>query len=222
MPDGDIVHGKLPGLYQKPYKWICEGKASNNECVGALMRALMRDLKKKDAAPVVLAKRIGEQLKLSIHNGSQSWGVLSQQLDQIARQAECPPLAASKIEDKTRYVVPHGSPPASDPNLHLSHMLAQVKTLRNLLTRSSKIDLQWEALTGEFPELDDIVDRSAGVENLSPAEMRSRLIELYQAYITEWDIAESQIATGILNKSSNQQTSDRRLTEATHALWVKQ
>jgi hypothetical protein len=90
MPDGDIVHGKLPGLYQKPYKWICEGKANKNECVGALMGALMRDLKKKGAAPVVLAKRIGEQLKQAIDNGSQSWGVLSQQLDQIARQAECP------------------------------------------------------------------------------------------------------------------------------------
>jgi hypothetical protein len=47
--------------------------------------------------------------------------------------------------------------------------------------------------------------------------MRSRLIKLYQSYITEWDIAKSQITTGILNKSSNQQTSDRRLTEATHA-----
>jgi 7-cyano-7-deazaguanine synthase in queuosine biosynthesis len=126
-------------------------------------------------------------------------------------------LAASKLEDKTRYVVPHGDPPVSDPREHLLNMLAQVDTFRALLTSSNKIDLQWEALTREFPILDDIVDRSAGVENLSPAEMRSRLIKLYQSYITEWDIAKSQITTGILNKSSNQQTSDRRLTEATHA-----
>jgi len=25
VPDGDIVHSKLRRLYQKPYKWLCEG-----------------------------------------------------------------------------------------------------------------------------------------------------------------------------------------------------
>ncbi|MDY7020885.1 MAG: 7-cyano-7-deazaguanine synthase, partial [Cyanobacteriota bacterium] len=102
-------------------------------------------------------------------------------------------LAAAKIEDKTRYIIPHGDPPAKDPTQHLRQMLEQVNTFRKLLSPSDQIDLQWEALTREFPVLDDIVDRSAGIENLSPVDMQSRLIELYQTYINEWDIAESQI-----------------------------
>ncbi|MDY7020884.1 MAG: hypothetical protein SWJ54_05900 [Cyanobacteriota bacterium] len=70
MPDGDIVHSQVPRLYQKPYQWICEGKASSNECAWVLMGATMREIKNKGAAPILLAKRIGEQLKQTIDNGS--------------------------------------------------------------------------------------------------------------------------------------------------------
>jgi 7-cyano-7-deazaguanine synthase in queuosine biosynthesis len=118
-------------------------------------------------------------------------------------------LAASKIEDRTRYVVPHGNYPAGDPSLHLRHMFAQVCTFRRLLGASDNPNFQWEALTRKFLRLDDIVDRSAAAENLLPADMQNRLIKLYQTYVAEWDTVESRIAAEFLDKDSDQQVSER-------------
>lgn len=118
-------------------------------------------------------------------------------------------LAASHIEDKTRYVVSHGKKLVKeDISLHLRHMLAQVSTFRSLLNVSDDANIQWESLTRRFPELDDIVDRTAVAENLLPADMQKRLIRLYQTYVTEWDTVEPEISVNLLNKISNQQTSD--------------
>lgn len=93
--------------------------------------------------------------------------------------------------------------------MHLDHMLVQVKTLRNLLDVSEEMDLQWEALTREFPVLDDIVDRSAGAESLLPIDMRGQLIQLYRTYVSEWDTVKSQIAVCPLNQCGKQQVSNR-------------
>jgi Queuosine biosynthesis protein QueC len=122
----------------------------------------------------------------------------------LRRQA----LAATDIKDGTRYVVLHGSRLPKEPSLHLRHMLAQVTTLRYLLSASNEPSLQWEALTKEFPELDDIVDRGAVAENLLPADMQTRLIQLYRSYVSEWDAVESQIAVGLLNQDGKQQASN--------------
>ena len=32
MADGDIVHRGLRRLYHKPYKWLCEGACTSDEC----------------------------------------------------------------------------------------------------------------------------------------------------------------------------------------------
>ncbi|MEM1171200.1 MAG: hypothetical protein AAGJ08_19500, partial [Cyanobacteria bacterium P01_H01_bin.35] len=112
-------------------------------------------------------------------------------------------LAASKIEDKTRYIVPHGKRPKKDPTLHFRNMLAQVRTFHNLLTTSNDIDIQWETLTTKFPVLDDIVDRTAETENLSIPErrnMRSSLLKLYQTYISEWNMVKSIIERDFLDQ----------------------
>lgn len=93
MPDGDIVHNKLPWLYQKPYKVLCDGKDSRDECVWALMGAMIRDIKNRGAAPVILAKRMGECLREAINkfyeDGSRSWAAVSEELNQLARQDSC-------------------------------------------------------------------------------------------------------------------------------------
>ncbi|KAB8329921.1 hypothetical protein SD80_032370 [Scytonema tolypothrichoides VB-61278] len=123
----------------------------------------------------------------------------------LRRQA----LAAASIEDRTRYVVLHGELPVKKPSLCFRNMLAQVDILRCLLSISDEPGLQWKTLTGKFPVLDDIVDRSAVAENLVPANMRSRLIQLYQNYVSEWDAVKWQISDGLLNKHSNQQASSR-------------
>ncbi|NER98246.1 MAG: hypothetical protein F6J86_31210 [Symploca sp. SIO1B1] len=121
-------------------------------------------------------------------------------------------LAASKIEDKTRYIVPHGNRPVGDPSLHLYNMLVQVSTFRRLLGGSDNHNFQWQALTREFLALDDIVDRTAAAENLLPAEMRNHLIKLYQNYVAEWDIVESQITAELLDKEGEQQAYSTAVT----------
>ncbi|QYX32019.1 7-cyano-7-deazaguanine synthase [Sphaerospermopsis torques-reginae] len=105
-------------------------------------------------------------------------------------------LAASTIKDRTRYVVLHGERPVKEPSLCFLNMQAQVRTLDSLFAVS---DEPWITLTKRFPVLDDIVDRTAMAENLLPADMRSRLIQLYQNYVSEWNAVESQIANGLLS-----------------------
>lgn len=94
MPDGDIVHSNLSRLYQKPYRLLCEGKLNRDECIWITMNAIKQDIKNKGAAPVVLAKRMGESLEQAIEdaskNSSVDWAALSMKLDRLARQAECP------------------------------------------------------------------------------------------------------------------------------------
>ncbi len=64
---------------------------------------------------------------------------------------------------------------------------------------------QWESFTREFPELDDIVDRTANIESLKPIEMQNKLIRLYQTYVAEWFDVESQICEFLVNKPRNLQ-----------------
>lgn len=117
-------------------------------------------------------------------------------------------LAASGLEDKTSYVIPHGNKPKADPRLHLQNMLVQVKTLDRVFGVSDRLDIQWENLTQRFPELDDIVDRVAPEENFLYSDMRSSLLQLYRNYVTEWHSVESQVAADIL-KWNNQHLSDK-------------
>ncbi|NEQ28084.1 MAG: hypothetical protein F6K28_55665 [Microcoleus sp. SIO2G3] len=113
-------------------------------------------------------------------------------------------LAASRIEDKTRYIVPNGRKPVEDTSLYLQHMLAQIYTLRGLLNASPAPNLQWESLTRRFPELNDIVDRLALAENLLPTDIQKHLIRLYQTYVAEWDAVEPRISVDLSNQISNQ------------------
>ncbi len=127
----------------------------------------------------------------------------------LRRQA----LAVSKIEDRTRYVILHGSRPVADPSVYLCHMLAQVHTLRCLLDTSKCPEFQWEALTRKFSVLDDIADRYSKAENLSVLSVQNFLLQLYQRYIAEWDDVGSQLSVSLLNTSA-QCSSTRRWSVA--------
>jgi hypothetical protein len=116
-------------------------------------------------------------------------------------------LAVSQVKDQTHYIVPHATRPVGDIRLYLQHMLAQVSTFKELLNCSESATTQWKSLTKRFPELDDIVDRTHGVEGLTSLEMRKCLIRLYQTYVSEWDTIEPQISGDFLNQVSVQQTS---------------
>ncbi len=112
-------------------------------------------------------------------------------------------LAASKLEDRTHYVVPDGQQPVGDTSLHLKHMLAQVSTLRSLFSISDDFSLQWRVLTQRFSDLDDIVDRTAMVEGVLPSDLQKQLIRLYQSYVSEWDAVELQISANLLDQKSD-------------------
>lgn len=84
-------------------------------------------------------------------------------------------------------------------------MLVQVSILRELLNCSENSVSQWESLTRRFPELDDIVDRTYEVEYLTPPEIRKHLINLYQTYVSEWDVVEPQISMSFSNQAIVQQ-----------------
>ncbi|MCT7955618.1 hypothetical protein [Laspinema palackyanum] len=97
MTDGDIVHDKLSWRYQRPYKALCEGKDSPDECAWVVMGAMIRDIKKKGAAPILLAQQMGERLKAAIencnpHSFTRSWAAaVSKELDRLAAgQTSCP------------------------------------------------------------------------------------------------------------------------------------
>jgi len=128
----------------------------------------------------------------------------------LRRQA----LVAANIDDKTSYVVLHGQRQVKEPSLYFLNIREQVRILRSLLTVSDEQSIQWENLTQRFPELDDIVDRTAATEELLPSYMQDCLIQLYKTHISEWDAVESRIAVGLLNKKNNQQTLDKFLVKA--------
>lgn len=118
----------------------------------------------------------------------------------LRRQA----IAFAQIKDETRYVVLHGERRSKERSLYFRNMLAQVGTFQRLLNISDKSDFQWEALTREFLTLDDIVDRSAETEGLSPGDMRKLLLGLDRSYVYEWKTVEKSIATGLLDKCSQE------------------
>jgi len=112
-------------------------------------------------------------------------------------------LAASQLEDKTSYIVPHGNPPGKDIRLHLENMLAQVAALRVHLKPFDQRADQWRALSNRFPELNDIVDRTHTEENITLPEMRHQLIRLFQAYVSEWDLVQPSLSEQFVGKDGS-------------------
>lgn len=109
MPDGDRFHSGLSGLYQKPYRILCEGKFEDSECVRILSGALLTDIKKKGADPIVLAKQMGDILAQGIkdlgNNLLVNYAVLSKKLDQLAQQANIPNRTKSLVLDAGKSIL---------------------------------------------------------------------------------------------------------------------
>ncbi|MCY7321285.1 MAG: hypothetical protein LH660_05655 [Phormidesmis sp. CAN_BIN36] len=92
MPDGDIVHDKLRLIYQKPYKWLCEGKATTDQCAQIAMNALKKDLIKKGDLPVILAQSMAECLAQTINAAGESdpadWAALNLEFDRLIQKID--------------------------------------------------------------------------------------------------------------------------------------
>jgi hypothetical protein len=103
MADGDKVHGRLARLYQKPYQWLCEGKASNDECARVLMEALKKDLKNKGNLPVIISRHMAEVLIQAVNdncrNSSVDWAALNIEFEKLVQQFNGP----SNLKELTLY-----------------------------------------------------------------------------------------------------------------------
>ena len=86
MADGDIFRSGL-GYYKKLYEWLCERKASIDECTWIAIAALKRDLQNKGNLPIILAQQMGERLSQVIStagdNSSVDWGVANREIEKI-------------------------------------------------------------------------------------------------------------------------------------------
>lgn len=107
MPDGDIFHG-LSGLYQKPYRILCEGKLERNECAWMTMQAFLKDIKKKGDGAILIAKGMGKLLAQEIKDCddiSSRSADLSKKLDRLAQQANIPNRTKSLVLEAGKTVL---------------------------------------------------------------------------------------------------------------------
>lgn len=109
MPDGDIIHSRLGRLYQKPYQQLCEGKATDEECVTAILQALKQDLMRQGNLPIRLAQSISKKLAQAINtagdNKAVDWPALSLKLDQLGRKFDGPPYIKELVLDVGKQII---------------------------------------------------------------------------------------------------------------------
>jgi len=94
MPDGDRVHSHLGGLYQKPYKWLCEGVARPEECARIILDGLRKDLKQIAKVPLLLSRNISDLLSQKIgpleFSNDLAAARISRQIDELISQVDGP------------------------------------------------------------------------------------------------------------------------------------
>ena len=92
MPDGDIFHNRLRRLYQKPYKWLCEGKATSDECARTVLESLKKDLIQKGDFPVRLCQGMADILAQGItlgnELGARDYAFLSMEFDKLVERSD--------------------------------------------------------------------------------------------------------------------------------------
>lgn len=106
MPDGDIIHGRLPRLYQRPYRFLCEGKATDAECSKALQRALKRDLQKAGDDVARAALVVGDAIERA-RSGPDGFDAASANaaVDAALRVVPCPSAHREGLRDAARDAV---------------------------------------------------------------------------------------------------------------------
>lgn len=94
MPDGDILRNGFRQLYQKPYKWLCDGKANDDECSQVALKALRTDLVNKRNLPINLAKNMADIINQAINTSGGSLYLnhveLSMNLDNVVGKSDGP------------------------------------------------------------------------------------------------------------------------------------
>ena len=103
----------------------------------------------------------------------------------LRRQA----IAVLGKEDQTRYQITTSSErqkksSKKERRIHLVAMLAQVETLRQLLSEENP----WESMVKQYPLLDEIVQKMGGAKVENQARTSTHFLTLYRNYVSEWDI----------------------------------
>jgi hypothetical protein len=109
MPDGDIVHSRLRRLYQKPYKWLCEGKANSGECAQVMLESLKKDLIQKGDLPVRLCQGMADILAQAVivsnELGSRDYASLSMEFDRLVERSDGRPDLKKLVLDAGKSVL---------------------------------------------------------------------------------------------------------------------
>ena len=86
------VHSKLRRLYQEPYKWLCEGVATSEQCAQTLLQKLKQDIKTKGNLPIVLSQAMADMVAQVISNPEEAreddCAKLSMEFDFLAQAAD--------------------------------------------------------------------------------------------------------------------------------------
>lgn len=109
MPDGDVVHSHLRQAYQQPYKILCEGVASPEECARNILIPLRVDLQRNGQWPLRLSLSISDLLSqkigpLELANDVEA-ARISREIDELIRQADCCPYEKALIARASKSVL---------------------------------------------------------------------------------------------------------------------
>lgn len=107
-------------------------------------------------------------------------------------------LAAAKINDETRYIVPHEYEPKENKGLAFQNMREQILKLSNILSSANTEKEQWMKLTANFLELDNIADHLHSVSDESIDLVRYDLLNMYKKYVKEWHDVEDELSQDFL------------------------
>jgi hypothetical protein len=92
MPDGDIIHAKLPRRYQKAYRQICEGQFCDEELAHGVLHALKKDIQRYGDEPQRLLKQAVTQLRQipsePLLKQTMDWSEESHKIDKLAQQSK--------------------------------------------------------------------------------------------------------------------------------------
>jgi hypothetical protein len=92
MPDGDIVHNRLRRLYQKPYRWLCEGTATTDDYAWIALKKFKQDIQAKGNLPVALSRSMATRVAQIISNPEKAresdFAKLSMEFDAITQGAD--------------------------------------------------------------------------------------------------------------------------------------
>lgn len=92
MPDGDKIHSRLSGRYQKPYLQICEGQYGAAELARDVARVLKRDLREYGSRPTECMARIAQELQQlprePLLQATIDWSEQSRMIDRLAQQTK--------------------------------------------------------------------------------------------------------------------------------------